>query len=113
MINIQDYFNFNDSTKKNVSEDKKKYITKTNDNSNYSPALNQGQKFKKYQSKIKNNLEKKINYVNSKEGFELLENDDLQLSENGPSVKTRELIEKNDVSAKESIVNNLRRIIIC
>jgi hypothetical protein len=34
------------------------------------PALNQGANFKNYQNKIKNNLRKNINYVNSREGFQ-------------------------------------------
>ncbi len=43
--------------------------TKNIDTNMSSPALNQGEKFKKYQNKIINNLEKKIDNVNSKEGF--------------------------------------------
>ncbi len=43
--------------------------TKTLHNSLSSPALNQGEKFKKYQNKIISNLEKKIENANSKEGF--------------------------------------------
>ena len=34
------------------------------------PGLTQGEKFIKYQNKIVKNLEKRIEYVNSKEGFE-------------------------------------------
>jgi hypothetical protein len=40
------------------------------------PALNQGTNFKNYQNKIKNNLRKNINYVNSKEGFQNLNSSD-------------------------------------
>jgi hypothetical protein len=43
--------------------------TKALHNSLSSPALNQGEKFKKYQNKIITNLEKKIENANSREGF--------------------------------------------
>ena len=43
---------------------------KNNSNLITTPALNQGANFKNYQNKIKNNIKKKINNVNSKEGFQ-------------------------------------------
>ena len=70
MINIEKLFsNFDDLLKnKSVVDSSSKYRENKSNTikSRYTPALNQGVKFKKYQQKIKNNLEKKINYVNSK-----------------------------------------------
>ena len=71
--------------------------TNTNTHSKYknnydlitTPALNQGTNFKNYQNKIKNNIKKKINNVNSKEGFQTSsssENGSTQLAEQSKQI---------------------------
>jgi hypothetical protein len=53
------------------------------------PALNQGANFKNYQNKIKNNIKKKINNVNSREGFQTTstsENDSGELAEQSKQI---------------------------
>jgi len=54
----------------NSVENKKSKHYENKNNLISTPALNQGANFKNYQNKIKNNLKKNINYVNSKEGFQ-------------------------------------------
>ena len=68
VINL--FSNFNDLTKnKSITDSATEYKTKKLDMNKPTPALSQGEKFKKYQKKIKKNLEKKIEYANSKEGY--------------------------------------------
>jgi hypothetical protein len=116
MINIQNLFsNFDDLIKKkSVTDSASKYReNKTNTiKSKYTPALNQGVKFKTYQQNIKNNLEKKINFVNSKEGFTNFyedNNNDLQLSEHGLTIQSKNLINDNDYSSQQETINNLKK----
>ena len=114
MINIEKLFsNFDDLLKnKSVVDSSSKYRENKSNTikSRYTPALNQGVKFKKYQQKIKNNLEKKINYVNSKEGFTgFNEEDNLQLSENGLTIQTKNLINDNDYSSQQETISNLKK----
>ena len=73
-----------------------------------SPALSQGEDFKKYQNKIINNLEKTIENVNSKEGFQLNQVD-LNLSENGLTQQTNEIIQKNDFTSQQQTIANLKK----
>jgi len=76
-----------------------------NNNGDSFPALKQGKKFKNYQTKIKNNLKDKINYVNSKEGFS-----GLNLTPNGLAEKSKEIINKNKLTNyKESSITNLQQ----
>jgi len=96
MPNIFENTNTNDLTKSKF----------TNESNNISLSLNQGKKFKKYQNKIVNNLENKINNVNSKEGFQLLPG--LELSENGLTENSSKLIEENDYSKNENYIDTLR-----
>ena len=112
------FSNFDDLTKpKSIIDTPSKYTKNTKSNKNQTIALNQGNKFKKYQKKIVNNLERKINNVNSKEGFEGFEGfeglniDDknLQLSKNGLTSQTKNIIRENDYSNKQQIINNLRQ----
>jgi hypothetical protein len=71
-----------------------------------SPALTQGVKFNYYQNKIVNNLEKRIQNVNAKEGFQ---NGSLQLNDNSLTNKTKNVLNKNDFSSQQETVNNLKQ----
>jgi len=68
--------------------------TYNNNQSTYdsTPALSQGEDFKKYQNKIISNLEKTIENVNSKEGFQLNQVD-LNLTDNGLTQQTNKVIQ--------------------
>ena len=67
-----------------------------------SPATNQGKKFKKYQTKISNSLEKNAEIVSGKEGFK-------GLSGNGLTAQTNNIINNNDYSTQEQTIDNLRQ----
>jgi len=86
------------SSKNNLQQYKANHMYKNN----FTPALTQGEKFTKYQNKIIKNLEKKINYVNSKEGFQ---------TQNGNSLtsQTISVINNNDFSSQEQTIKNLKQ----
>ena len=66
------------------------------------PGLTQGEKFIKYQNKIVKNLEKRIEYVNSKEGFE-------NSLPNSLTSQTNMVLRNNDHSSDKETVNNLNQ----
>lgn len=73
---------------------------------NKSPSLNQGNKFDKYQHKIKKALERKSKLLEL-EGFENM--DDLDLTHNGLTEQTNKVIDQNIISNQESTnLNSLR-----
>ena len=65
MNSNQNMFYLDNSTKSNRIQ-----YSEYKNNSQYTPALTQGNNFNNYQNKIKNNLKNKINNVNRKEGFQ-------------------------------------------
>jgi hypothetical protein len=71
-----------------------------------SPSLNQGEKYQNYQNKIKVNLEKDIDNVNSVEGFSGIL-DTLNVGKNGLTAQTTNIIQNNDFSPQKSSINNL------
>ena len=87
--------NLNDLTKtKSVTDLASQYKAQKLDLTTPTPALSQGEKFKKYQKKIKRNLENKINNVNSKEGFTGIP-DGLLLDKDGLTKKSTKIIDDN------------------
>jgi hypothetical protein len=72
MNSIVNMFYGLDNSIENTKLQKSEY--KNKNNSVYTPALNQGINFKNYQNKIKNNIKRDINNVNSKEGFQNFNN---------------------------------------
>ena len=91
MISISDIFSRDDNN--NL---KKSRITEK------SPATNQGKKFKKYQKKISNSLEKNAEVLSGKEGF-------TELGENGLTAKTNKIIDSNDYSSQQQSIDDLRQ----
>lgn len=71
------------------------------------PSLNQGEKYQKYQNKIKDHLEKDINNVNSKEGFSGMLNN-LTLVNNGLTNQTNHVLKNNDYSSQDNSNNQLK-----
>lgn len=74
-------------------------------NMNYlkkSPAINQGQKYKKYKNKISNNLEENAMNLSGKEGFE-------GLNKSGLTSQTENVINSNDYSKHEATIEKLRQ----
>jgi hypothetical protein len=82
------------SDKENVKSSKKKISS--------FPSLNQGKKFKKYQNKIEDSLEKNAEFLSGKEGFIDMEGKKLT---NG----TRNIINNNNYSNQQKIIDNLRQ----
>jgi hypothetical protein len=103
------FSNFDDLNKtKSVVDTASKYKKNEKNDYNLSTSLNQGQKFKKYQTKIRKNLEKDIENVNSKEGFQLNQNE-LNISKNGLTSQTNTLIKDNNFSSsQEQTIANLK-----
>ena len=71
-----------------------------------SPAITQGEKFQRYQKKIKKNLEKKSRLL--KEGFQGGIEKNLQLSANGLTAQTNRVIQSNDYSSNQQTIANLQ-----
>jgi hypothetical protein len=67
-----------------------------------SPSLKQGKKFKKYQSKIENSLEKKAEILSGIEGFS-------DMNDNSLAKQTKQVINSNDYSNQEEVIDNLRK----
>ena len=94
------FSNFDDFSKPKSINDTATTYTKNNMiYTSPTPALSQGAKFNKYQQKIHNNLEKQINYVNSKEGFQGLQG--LQLNGNGLTAQSDKVIRANEMTESE------------
>jgi hypothetical protein len=110
MTSIENIFsNLTDLTKtKSINDYASEYKNNKSYSSTSSPALTQGEKYKKYQKKIKKNLEKKINYVNSKEGFGGM-GDNLQFSPNGLTAQTNNVIQQNNYSSQQQTIANLQQ----
>jgi hypothetical protein len=96
----------------NYSKQEMKYIYPT-------PGLNQGNKFKKYQKKISKNLEKDMYKVNSKEGFNNLDNtksnnqsnQSNQRNQNSQELfkETNNVIQQTDYSKQNDSINTLKQ----
>ena len=82
------------------------FLKKENYGFSSTPSLNQGEKYKKYQNKIKDNLEKDINKVNSVEGFSGILNN-LTLEDNGLTTQTTNVLKNNDYSSQGDSINKL------
>lgn len=82
-------------------------LIKISNHSNISPALNQGIRFKDYQNKFANHLDKKNMYV--KEGFETRTSDTTNnISQaNVLTNQTNEIVKENDFSDKEAEIDKL------
>jgi hypothetical protein len=108
MTSIVNLFsNFNDLTKpKSVTDNVTDYKAGVKSCNEPSPALIQGTKFKKYQGKIANNLEKRIKNSDLVEGFEGLK--DLDLNKNGLTEQTNNLLSKNDYASQQQTLSNLQ-----
>ena len=91
MTSILNLFsNFNDLTKpKSVTDNVSDYKVNKTSRNRASIALNQGTQFKKYQDKIINNLEQRIQKGDLVEGFE-----GLQLNKNGLTEQNINIINK-------------------
>jgi len=104
------FSNFNDSTKnKSITEVAAEYKARKIDLNTPTPALSQGEKFKKYQKKLQKSLEKNINNVNSKEGFQGFQDiqNNLQLNPNSLTSESINIVENNsyDTQQKQTISN--------
>ena len=91
MTSLVNMFYSLDNSLHNNNSNNSNQHSKYKNNSDFitTPALNQGSNFNNYQNKIKNNIKKKINNVNSKEGFQTsssTENDDAQLAEQSKQI---------------------------
>jgi hypothetical protein len=107
MTSITNMFsNLNYLTKNNLDE--KKYEDNKKKFSETTPALKQGKKFKKYQRKIKSNLEENAAEVSGKEGFDGINFDKLNLSAHGLTTQSNNIISQNDFSSQQATIDNLR-----
>lgn len=70
----------------------------------FSPASNQGKNFKKYQKKISKSLEKNAEILSGKEGF-----NNMDLSGDGLTKQTNDIIKSNDYLSQQQMIDNLRQ----
>ncbi len=97
------FSNFDDLTKKKSIIDNPTDC-KTNKNiitKEYSPSLNQGKAFNKFQNKITKNLEEDVERVSLKEGFQ-------GLQQNSLTMQTKKVIDKNTYSSQQQALANLK-----
>ena len=102
------FSNLDDLTKKKSiidnptdCETNKNIVTKK-----YSPSLNQGKAFNKFQNKITKNLEKNAERLSLKEGFQ---SQGIQgLKEDGLTMQTKKVIDKNDYASQQQVLANLK-----
>ena len=96
------FSNFDDLTKpKSITDGASNY---NNNSQLLSQSLNQGSKFKKYQNKISNSLEKKAVQLSGIEGF------DIQSSNNSQGIteQTTNLLKSTDISSDKQTISNLQ-----
>ncbi len=75
-----------------------------------SPGLNQGQKFKKYQNKISNRLQKNAENLSNKEGFTNTNfHGASNTNANSLTSQTKQIIDNNDYSQQQQMIANLRQ----
>jgi len=126
MINITDLFPNLSNLTKPKSKTKSKTVETKKDNDSATaytkhhfettPSLFQGKKFKKYQNMTEVDLEKNIDMnqftggydLNLTEGFQLPSQ--LQLSANGLTNQSNNIIQKNDYSSDKSTLDNLKNV---
>ena len=95
MTEVSNLFsNFNDLTKKSVTDLSTDYNSKGSNPTNATPALKQGEKFKKYQKQITKRVEEQ---ENSLEGFQ-----------GSLKQQTNNTIRRNDFSSQQESIESLR-----
>jgi len=97
------FSNFDDLTKKKSIIDNSTDC-ETNKNitiKEYSPSLNQGKAFNKFQNKITKNLEEDAEQLSFKEGFQ-------GLQQNSLTMQTKKVIDKNTYSSQQQALANLK-----
>ncbi|MCJ7801993.1 MAG: hypothetical protein MUP82_06510 [Candidatus Marinimicrobia bacterium] len=99
MTDVSNLFsNFNDLTKKSVTDLSTDYNSTKNERPTTTPGLKQGKKFKKFQQGIETRLEGDIQNVNSKEGFQ-----------GRLTRENKTMIRENDYSSQQGSIDNLRQ----
>jgi len=103
MTSIVNLFsNFDDLIKpKSITDSATKY--NNNNEKLISLSLNQGSKFKKYQKKISNSLEKKANNLSGVEGFQTNTTQESNLTD-----QTNDLLKSTDISSQTQTIQNLQ-----
>lgn len=89
--------------KKHVANSASEYKIKKIDVFTPTPSLSQGDKFKNYQKKIKNKIEKNINNPNSKEGF-AASNSNVSLTK-----ETKNVLSETNISSQEQNISSLQQ----
>lgn len=103
------FLNFNYLTKMDSDTKNIEYNKKNIDLSISTPALTQGNKFKKYQKNIKKDLEENADELSGKEGFEGLNLNNLNLDANGLTKQSNNIVTKNDFSSGQKSIDTLRQ----
>ena len=73
------------------------------------PALTQGERFKKYQKKIKKKLVKEAEQLSGKEGFGGINLEQLNLNPNGLTKQSEEIIDENNYSSQQQTITTLQQ----
>lgn len=93
------------TTKSTTKQKQAQYNPKQSDIQSSMPSLQQGKRFEKYQGQIVKNLEKKIEKVNSKEGFQT----GPQMTANSLTKQTQQVINNNDYASQKNSIAKLKR----
>jgi hypothetical protein len=111
MTSIANLFsNFDDLTKKKtVTDSATAYAEHKYNSSSPTPALTQGERFKNYQKKIKKKIVKNAEQLSGKEGFEGIDLSELDLSPDGLTKQSEQIINKNNYDSQESTISNLQQ----
>ena len=104
IINL--FTNSGNGSQKTINDHAREYKENKEYLNTPSPAITQGEKFKRYQNKIKKNLEKKSKLL--KEGFQGGIENNLQLSAHGLTAQTNNVIQSNDYSSQQQTITNLQ-----
>ena len=108
MSSITNLFSNLNYLTKNDSENNEHEGNIMNDFNDSTPALKQGNNYKKFQNKIITNLEESAEELSEKEGFGGIDLNNLNLSSNGLAMQSNTIIKNNDYSSQQQIIDNLR-----
>ena len=112
MTSIVNIFSNLDNSKNPKKSIKQQNSNNDNNPNNFDamPSLSQGNKFKKYQKKIQNNLEKKAVQLSGKEGFAGIDFNTMNLSLNGLTNQSNAIIQENTINTQQQdTITNLQQ----
>ena len=111
MTSIANLFsNFDDLTKtKSITDSATEYKKHKFNKSLPTPALSQGDKFKRYQNKIKQKISSNRSDINTIEGFGTSSSNSSSGFKNGLTSQSTNLLSQTDMTSQQSTISNLKK----